>query len=138
MGAVSSDWFSGVRGNPPEKSTTIFRPGTARRFFAKLRTASSMLRAPKSAAALPSDDKPVDATVTGASGAGALGSTDELFTPDTAARSTSAVAVKFCTILGEPPKSTTANNRSAPDFSAMNLQAALRPLIWSGSAIDVI
>src|SRR5260370_16828613 len=100
MGAVRSDWFSGVRGNPPEKSTTIFRPGTARRFFARLRTASSMLRAPKSAAALPSDDKPADATVTGASGAGALGSTDQLFTPDTAARTTSPFALQFSTMPG--------------------------------------
>src|SRR5258707_9365778 len=102
MVAVSSDWFSVVSGNPPENSTTIFRPGMARRFLAKLRTASNMLRAPKSASALPSDkpneDSPVDATVTGASGAGALGSTDEVFTPATAARSTFAFAVKFCTM----------------------------------------
>ena len=124
--AVNSAWFSCVSGNPPENSTTIFRPATARRFFARLRTASSILRAPKSAAALPSDDKPVDAIVTGTSGAGAFGSTDELFTPDTAARSTSAFAVKFCTMRSEPPKSTTAINRSGPAFAAMNLVAALR------------
>ena len=85
MVAVSSDWFSCVSGKPPENSTTIFRPGMERRFFAKLRTASNMLRAPKSAAALPKDEKPVDATVTGTSGGGAFGSTDEIFTPDTAA-----------------------------------------------------
>jgi hypothetical protein len=94
-----------------------------------------MLRAPKSAAALPSDDKPVEATVTGASGAGAFGLTDEAFTPDTAARSTSAFAVKFCTMRSEPPKSTTAINRSGPAFAAMNLVAALRAWIWSGAAI---
>src|SRR5437588_51840 len=52
MVAVSSDWFSCVNAKPPENSTTIFRPGLERRFFARLRTASSMLRAPKSAAAL--------------------------------------------------------------------------------------
>ena len=135
MVAVSSDWFSCVNANPPENSTTIFRPGMARRFFARLRTARSMLRAPKSAAALPNDDKPVDATVTGTSGAGAFGSTEELFTPDTAARSTSAFAVKFCTMRSEPPKSTTAINRSGPAFAAMNLVAALRAWIWSGAAI---
>jgi len=88
MVAVSSDWFSCVSGKPPENSTTILRPGTERRFFARLRIASSMLRAPKSAAALPSDgpneDKPDEATVTGTSG-GAFGSTEEVFTPDTAA-----------------------------------------------------
>ena len=56
-----------------------------RRFFARLRTASNMLRAPKSAAALPNDEKPVDATVTGTSEGGAFGATDEVFTPDTAA-----------------------------------------------------
>jgi hypothetical protein len=50
--AVSSDWLSLVNGKPDENSTTIFRPGTPRRFFAKLRTDSSMLRAPKSASAL--------------------------------------------------------------------------------------
>jgi hypothetical protein len=135
MVAVSSDSFCGVNANPAEKSTSIFRPGTVRKFFARLRTASSMLRAPKSAAALPSDDKPVDAIVTGTFGAGAFGSTDEVFTPDTAARSTSALAVKFCTMRSEPPKSTTAIKRSGPAFAAMNLVAALRAWIWSGAAI---
>src|SRR6266403_2063611 len=89
-----------------------------RRFCARLRTARSMLRAPKSAAALPSDEpkevRPVDATVTGTSAGAAFGSTDEFFIPDTAARSTSAFAVKFCTMRSEPPKSTTAINRSGP------------------------
>lgn len=129
MVAVSSDWFSCVSGNPPENSTTIFRPGMERRFFARLRTASNMLRAPKSAAALPSDPmegRPADATVIGTSGGGAFGSTAEPFTPDTAARSTSALAVKFCTMRSDPPKSTTAINRSGPAFAAMNFVAALR------------
>jgi hypothetical protein len=138
MVAVSSDWFSCVSGNPPENSTTIFRPGMERRFFARLRTASSMLRAPKSAAALPSDEpkkgRPVDATETGASG-GAFGSTAEPLTPDTAARSMSALAVKFWTMRSEPPKSTTAIKRSGPAFAAMNFVAALRAWIWSGAAI---
>src|SRR5260370_37147154 len=97
--AVSSDWFSVVRGNPPENKIIIFRPGTLRRFFARLRTASSMVRAPKSAAALPNDepgnDRPADATVTGTSCGAAFGSTAEPLTPETAARSTSAFAVKF-------------------------------------------
>lgn len=79
-----------VNGKPPENRITIFRPGTLRRFLARLRTASSMLRAPKSASALlseaiPSEDKFVEATAMEASGGGALGSTAELFTPETAA-----------------------------------------------------
>jgi hypothetical protein len=81
--AVSSDSFSTVSGNPPEKSTTILRPGMLRRFFARLLTAKSMLRAPKSASALlrednpegNPEDNPAEATVTGVSGGGALGST---------------------------------------------------------------
>src|SRR5207248_11328315 len=88
--AVSSDSFSGVSGKPPEKRIIILRPGILRRFFATLRTASSMVRAPKSACALRSEDIPrggmaVEATVT--SGGGALGSTAEVFTPETAALS---------------------------------------------------
>jgi hypothetical protein len=134
--AVNSDWFSLVSGNPPEKSTTIFRPGTVLRFFARLRIASSMLRAPKSASALPSEDNPVDgkpgeprpaeATVTGPPVPGAFGSTEEFFTPDTAACSKLALAVKFCTILKEPPKSTTAIRRSGPAFASINFFAAPR------------
>jgi hypothetical protein len=50
--AVSSLSLSLVSGKPDENSTTIFRPGTPRRFFARLRTESSMLLAPKSASAL--------------------------------------------------------------------------------------
>jgi hypothetical protein len=78
-----------VNGKPPEKRITILRPGTVRRFLARLRTASNMLRAPKSAAALLSEDKPTDdrfveATMEEAGG-GAFGSTEEFFTPETAA-----------------------------------------------------
>jgi len=98
-----------------------------------------MLRAPKSASALPrdgpSEDRPVEATVTGTPDDGALGSTAEPFTPDTAARSTSAFAVKFCTMRREPPKSTTAIKRSGPALAAINFVAALRAWIWSGAAI---
>lgn len=90
MVAVNSDWFSLVNGKPPENRITILRPGTLRRFLARLRTASSMLRAPKSDAALLSDGIPpgarfAEATVMEASGGGALGSTEEVFTPETAA-----------------------------------------------------
>src|SRR5207245_7627415 len=60
-------------------------------FFARLRTASSIVRAPKSACALKRDDvpivgMPVEATVTAASAGGAFGATAEPFTPETAAR----------------------------------------------------
>src|SRR5215467_2159426 len=103
--AVSSDSFSGVRANPDENRTSILRPGTPRRFFARLRIASSMVRAPKSASALLSDEMPLagsdcgespaDATVRGSVEADALESTEEYLTPLTAAVSASALAVKF-------------------------------------------
>src|SRR5207249_10349094 len=101
--AVSSDWFSLLSGKPPENRMTILRPGMLRRFFAKLRTASSMVRAPKSAAAFESEDIPIvgsafEATVTAASDGGAFGSTAEPFIPETAARSKSELAVKFWTM----------------------------------------
>jgi len=41
-----------------ENKTSILRPGTARRFFARLRTASNIVRAPKSASALLIEEKP--------------------------------------------------------------------------------
>src|SRR5271168_4940708 len=104
MVAVSSDSLWLVNGKPEENSTTIFRPGTPRRFFAKLRTDRSMLRAPKSASALlipengdevacappnglADGESPAEATSTGDC---ALGSTAEPFAPETAARNRSA------------------------------------------------
>jgi hypothetical protein len=137
--AVSSDSFSGVNAKPAENSTNIFLPGTVRKFFARLRTASSIVRAPKSASALLSEERPVEATVTGASGfvaADALESTDEYFTPLTAAVRASPFAVKFCTTRSLPPKSTTAIMRSGPAFACTNFAAAPRAWIWSGAAID--
>src|ERR1700674_4903594 len=96
--AVSSDWFSGFSANPPENNTSIFLPGTVRRFLARLRTASNTLRAPKSASALLSEESPVDAIVTGwTSGTLALGFTEEDLIPATADLSRSALAVKFRT-----------------------------------------
>jgi hypothetical protein len=97
--AVSSDSFSGLTGKPPENKTNILRPGTLRRFFAKLRIASSMVRAPKSASALLNEDNPIPtegkpgyapglfAATMVASGGCALGSTLEVLIPDTAAES---------------------------------------------------
>src|SRR3984893_10010667 len=90
--AVNSDSFSGVNAKPAEKSTSIFRPGTARKFLARLRTASSMVRAPKSASALRSEERPAEATVTGASEVEAsvgLEATAQDFRPFTAAASAS-------------------------------------------------
>src|SRR5882757_3287485 len=103
--AVNSDSFSGVNAKPPENNTTILRPGVPRRFLAKLRTAISMLRAPKSASALLREEIPVEAIVTGCESLAilALGLTAEVFTPATAARKRSALAVKFWTMRSEPP-----------------------------------
>src|ERR1700720_2782079 len=63
--AVSSERRCESSGNPAEKRTSILRPGTARRFFARLRTARSMVRAPKSLSALLIEDKLEEATMTG-------------------------------------------------------------------------
>ena len=81
------------------------------------------MRAPKSAAAFPSEDMQIvgmvlEATVT--SGGGAFGSTAELLTPETAARSKTELAVKFCTMRSDPPKSTTAIRRSGPALASIN------------------
>ena len=110
---------------------TILRPGMLRRFFARLRTASSMVRAPKSACALKRDDMPivgmtVEATVTAASAGGAFGSTAEPFTPETAARRRTELAVKFWTMRKEPSKSTTAIRLSGLALASMNFCAAPR------------
>ena len=143
--AVNSDSLSVVNGKPAENSTNILRPGTPRRFLARLRTERSILRAPKSASALlmeengdeipaePVDgDSPAEATSTGA---WAFGSTEEFFTPPTAARNKSAFAVKFCIIRKVPPKSTTAMSLSGPELESINFLAAARAWIWSGAAI---
>src|SRR6266436_8708865 len=101
MVAVNSDSVSAVSANPAEKRTSIFRPGTARRFLARLRTDSNIVRAPKSASALLSEESPVDATVTGASELDAsegFESTDEYFTPLTAAVSASVKGVKYSSV----------------------------------------
>src|SRR5579863_3927480 len=101
MVAVSSDSFSGVNANPDEKSTSILRPGTVRKFLARLRTASSMVRAPKSASALLREESPLEATVVGPmvlEASVGFELTLEYFTPLTAARRASALAVKFWTI----------------------------------------
>src|SRR5260370_34737091 len=115
--AVNSDSFSGVPAKPAEKRPSILRPGTVRKFLARLRTDSNIVRAPKSASALLREESPVDATVTGASELDAsegFESTDEYFTPLTAAVNASLLAVKFCTMRSLPPKSTTAVIRSCP------------------------
>src|SRR5216684_6261446 len=139
MVAVNSDSFSGVTAKPAEKSTSILRPGTVRKFLARLRTDSSIVRAPKSASALLSEESPVDATVTEPSeldASAAFESTEEYFTPLTAAVSASGLAVKFCTMRNLPPKSTTAIMLSGPAFACTNFAAAPRAWIWSGAAMD--
>src|SRR6266850_2122318 len=45
MVAVNSDSFSAVTAKPAEKRTSILRPGTVRKFLARLRTDSNMVRA---------------------------------------------------------------------------------------------
>src|SRR6266699_2750186 len=87
--AVNSDWRSGVSAKPDENRITVLRPGTDWRFLARVRTASNMLRAPKSACGLSVGvPPPREATCAGpppreAAGAWSLGLTVEYFTPDT-------------------------------------------------------
>ena len=52
MTAVTSDWYSRVSGKPEVNMTSVLRPGTVDRPFARLRRASSTLWTPKSASAL--------------------------------------------------------------------------------------
>src|SRR5580658_10574817 len=85
--AVNSDCRSGVKGKPAVSMMRVLRPGTAAIFFARLRSASITVCAPKSASALSIDSKdgmdgppPKEATSTGGC---ALGETADPFTPFT-------------------------------------------------------
>jgi len=129
--AVSSESRSVVSGKPAEKRISIFRPGTERRFFARLRTASNMVRAPKSASALLIEDMPEEAIMTGDARAALwpLVSMFGFFTPLTAAVSSWALVVKFCLTIKLPPKSTTAIRRSGPAPFSINFVAAARAWI---------
>src|SRR5436309_11740862 len=137
--AVNSDWRSGVSAKPDENRITVLRPGTDWRFLARVRTASNMLRAPKSAIGL-RVGAPKEATVEGAPvvedrapreatcvvSAGSLGLTAEYFTPDTTCFSLSLLAVKFWAIRSVPPKSATAISRSLEAVLSINWAAACR------------
>jgi hypothetical protein len=125
--AVNSEIRSGSSvGKPAESRISIFRPGTLRRFFAKLRMESSALRAAKSACAFRKFGAPlVDATSVSFP-VGALDSRFELRSPLTAAFNNALSAVKFCRIVNVPPKSTTAIMRSVTSLCSMNLAAAAR------------
>src|SRR5271165_408183 len=129
MVAVSSEMRSGSSvGKPAEKRISILRPGTVRRFFARLRTASNMVRAPKSDSALLKEEKLVEATMVEGMLAAlcALVSMLDCFTPLTAAVRRSVLEVKFWRMVSVPPKSTTAIKRSAAAVLATNLAAAAR------------
>ena len=64
--AVSSEVNSGVRGNPLEKRTKVFRPGTVIKFLQRERMARSIVRAPKLASRLGTGKPPSDAATTAA------------------------------------------------------------------------
>src|SRR5204863_8790697 len=121
--AVSSDWRSGVSAKPDENRITVLRPGTAWRFLARVRTASNMLRAPKSAIGL-RVGAPREATCVVS--AGSLGLTAEYFTPDTTCFNLSVLAVKFWATWSVPPKSATAIRRSLAAAFSTNWAAACR------------
>src|ERR1700722_11919547 len=105
MAAVNCDCSSEFRAKPEVSITRVLRPGTDERFFARLRRASSTLRAPKSASEFVNDgkfgvappEKPDgvarDATWIGA--AAPFGETAEPFTVATTSFSLSASAGKF-------------------------------------------
>src|SRR6266446_2573698 len=126
MTAVNSDWYSGVIGKPAVNITSVLRPGTVERLFARVRRASSTLRTPKSASALlrdgPMDGAPRDATVTAGSG---FGETTDPFKPVTTCFNRAASAVKFCEMCTLPPKSTMAIKRFGPAFASINFAAAI-------------
>ena len=129
--AVNSDWRSGVSAKPDENRITVLRPGTDWRFLARVRTASNMLRAPKSASGLSVGMPPKEATCVGPppremACVWSLGLTAEYFTPDTTCFNLSLLAVKFWAIWSVPPKSATAISRSLEAVLSINWAAACR------------
>lgn len=131
--AVNSDCLSTLNGKPAVSRISIFRPGTARKFFAKLRIDSNIDRAPKSASALLIEGMPMVATIVCCCPVVSMCGT---FTELTAVFNNSALAVKFCRICKLPPKFTTAINASGLLLLSMNLVAAFRACIWSPISID--
>src|ERR1039458_4108162 len=97
MTAVTSDVYSMVSGKPEVNMTSVLRPGTVDRPFARLRRASSTLWTPKSASALVRDGAvgggAKEATMTGGC---AFGETEDPFIPITTCFNRCASAVKFC------------------------------------------
>jgi len=83
----SSESRSVVSGKPAEKENQHFSPRNRAKIFARLRTASNMVRAPKSASALLIEDMPEEAIMTGDARAALwpLVSMFGFFTPLTAA-----------------------------------------------------
>src|SRR6266446_6484663 len=132
MTAVNSDWYSGFIGKPAVNITSVLRPGTLDRLFARLRRASSTLRTPKSASALykdgPIDGAPSDATMTEESG---FGETTDPFRPLTTCFSRTESAVKFWEMRTLPPKSAIAIKRSGPALASINFAAAALAWTWS-------
>ena len=128
--AVSSEMRSGSSvGKPAESKISILRPGIARRFLARLRMESSVLRAAKSACDCRKLDVIPEEATTVSGPVGIFDSTLAERNPLTAAFSSALSAVKFWRIVSVPLKSTTAINRSVASLSSMNLLAAARAWI---------
>src|ERR1019366_1522683 len=100
--AVSSDWFSGVQGNPAVSSTRLLRPGTAARFLTTLRRASSILRAPYSASDEVKTGGPPNAATSTGTVVSAFG-TFGILTPVATCLRRAASVVKFCATWTAPP-----------------------------------
>ena len=127
--AVSSDCRSGVSGNPLENRIRVFRPGTLRRDFARLRIAINSLRAAKSDLTCTTFGAPIWATSVVCPGS--LVCTAENLTPLTARLRASEFAVKFCVMWKAPVKSATAIKRSLDALFSTNWAAAWRARVCS-------
>src|ERR1035437_5563638 len=107
IAALASERASLPKRNPDVNRMRLLRPGTSVRFWAMLRKASSMLRAPYAPAPPPRRGTPMLAL----SGPGAKA--DVLIPPTTCLRRSMSL-VKFCAICSAPVKFTTAMRRSGP------------------------
>ena len=108
MVAIISDLVVESSGNPAEKRTSIFRPGTVRKFLARVRKESNIERAPNAASAPVIEERSGVPIAPPLFVSTVLEATKEVLAPLTAACSTSGLAVKFWLIRNTPPNSTTA------------------------------
>src|ERR1035437_5115889 len=128
IAALASERASLPKRNPDVNRMRLLRPGTSVRFWAMLRKASSMLRAPYAPMPLPRRGTPMLATC----GPGAI-PVDLM--PPTTCFSRSMSPVKFCAICSELVKFTIAISRAGPALDSMKRAAAWRACTCSPIAM---